>query len=100
MKIACDIANELPTPPTPSFFLCDCWYSCVKVMDAFMVKGFYTIGALKTNRVIFPVGIRQQCQPRDRWQAFHSALLKERITYIYQCGFAREPLDNLLALVA
>ena len=29
-------------------------------MDAFLSKGFYTIGALKTNRVIFPVGIRQQ----------------------------------------
>ncbi len=227
IQIACDIANELPTPPTPSFFLCDCWYSCVKVMDAFMAKGFYTIGALKTNRVIFPVGIRQQIvqfaqlirktdsnvnlvtvgkrqyyvfryegnlndledavvlisYPKDafglpralraflctdcslstqeildlyleRWSievffrqakqklaldkyqirtstgirrffllmslahyiscfgtgsfvplqdgltAFHSALLKERITYIYHCGVARLPLDNLLALVA
>ncbi len=60
IQIACDIANELPIPPTPSYFLCDCWYSCVKVMDAFLAKGFYTIGALKTNRVIFPAGIRQQ----------------------------------------
>jgi len=196
-------------------------------MDAFMAKGFYTIGALKTNRVIFPAGIRQQIAqfaqfiwktdsnvnlvtvgkrqyyvfryegnlndledavvlisyPKDafgfphalrafictncslstqeildlyleRWPieiffrqvkqklaldkyqirtstgirrywllmslahyiccfgastfvplqeglvALQNALLKERITYIYQCGFAREPLDNLLALVA
>jgi len=60
IQIACDIAEELPLPPTPSVFLCDCWYSCVKVMDAFLAKGFYTIGALKTNRVIFPAGIRQQ----------------------------------------
>lgn len=60
IQIACDIAAELPPAPTPSFFLCDCWYSCVKVMDAFLLKGFYTVGALKTNRVIFPAGIRQQ----------------------------------------
>lgn len=60
IQIVCDIANELPVAPVPSFFLCDCWYSCVKVMDAFLSKGFYTIGALKTNRVIFPAGIRQQ----------------------------------------
>lgn len=60
IQIACDIAAELPPAPTASFFLCDCWYSCVKVMDAFLLKGFYTVGALKTNRVIFPGGIRQQ----------------------------------------
>ena len=60
IQIACDIVKELPEAPTPSFFLCDCWYSCAKVMDAFLTKGFYTIGALKTNRLIFPAGIKQQ----------------------------------------
>ena len=60
IQIACDIAKELPEAPNPSFFLCDCWYSCAKVMDAFLTKGFYTIGALKTNRLIFPAGIKQQ----------------------------------------
>lgn len=60
IQIVCDIAKELPEAPIPSFFLCDCWYSCVKVIDAFLAKGFYTIGALKTNRLIFPAGIKQQ----------------------------------------
>jgi len=32
--------------------------------------------------------------------ALQTALQKERITYIYQYGAAREPLVNLLALVA
>ncbi len=35
IQIVCDIANELPASPTMSFFLCDCWYSCVKVMARF-----------------------------------------------------------------
>lgn len=60
IQIACDIAAELPEAPVPSFFLCDCWYSCAKVMDAFLTKGFYTISALKTNRLIFPAGIKRQ----------------------------------------
>ena len=60
IQIACDIAKELPETPVLSYFLCDCWYSCAKVMDAFLAKGFYTIGALKTNRVIFPAGIKRQ----------------------------------------
>ena len=60
IQIVCDVAKELPEAPVPSFFLCDCWYSCVKVIEAFLAKGFYTIGALKTNRVIFPIGIKRQ----------------------------------------
>jgi len=27
-------------------------------MDSFLVKEFYTIGALKTNRIIYPCGIK------------------------------------------
>ena len=29
-------------------------------MDSFIRKGFYTIGALRTNRIIYPCGIRQR----------------------------------------
>lgn len=29
-------------------------------MDSFIQKGFYTIGALKTNRIIYPGGIHQK----------------------------------------
>lgn len=60
IKIVQDIANELPVPPVVSYFLCDSWYTCGDIMDAFIKKGFYTIGALKTNRVIYPCGIKQK----------------------------------------
>ena len=67
---------------TQEIFLCDSWYTSVKVMDSFIQKGFYTIGALKTNRIIYPFGIRQKSQrfcpsftknrygrqPCDRWR--------------------------------
>lgn len=60
IQIVQDIAEELPVPPVPSYFLCDSWYTSVKVMDAFARKGFHTIGAVKTNRIIYPYGIRQK----------------------------------------
>ncbi len=59
IKIVQNIAAELPTAPVISYFLCDSWYTSAKVMDSFIRKGFYTIGALKTNRIIYPCGIRQ-----------------------------------------
>ncbi len=46
--------------PVISYFLCDSWYTSARLVDSFIRKGFYTIGALKTNRVIYPCGIRQK----------------------------------------
>lgn len=60
IQIVQEIAAELPTAPVISYFLCDRWYTSAKVMDSFIQKGFYTIGALKTNRIIYPCGIRQK----------------------------------------
>ena len=52
------IADELPTAPVLSYLLCDSWYVCGKVADAFIRKGFYTVGAMKTNRIISPYGMK------------------------------------------
>lgn len=60
IQIIQDIAAELPIAPVISYFLCDSWYTSAKVMDCFIQKGFYTIGALKTNRILYPCGIRQK----------------------------------------
>ena len=60
IQIVKEIAEELPIAPVVSYFLCDSGYTSSKVMDSFIRKGFYTIGALKTNRILYPWGIRQK----------------------------------------
>lgn len=60
IQIVQEISEELPQAPVLSYFLCDSWYTSAKIMDSFIRKGFYTIGALKTNRIIYPCGIRQK----------------------------------------
>ena len=60
IQIVQDIAQELPIAPVISYFLCDSWYTSAKVMDSFIRKGFYTIGALKTNRILYPHGVHQK----------------------------------------
>lgn len=60
VKIVQEIAEELPVPPVVPYFLCDNWYPCGDIMDAFIKKGFYSIGALKTNRALYPCGIKQK----------------------------------------
>lgn len=60
IQIVREIAEELPIAPVVSYFLCDSWYNSAKVMDSFIRKGFYPVGALKTNRILYPCGIRQK----------------------------------------
>ena len=58
IEIVKSIIDELPEAPVVSYFLCDSWYTSAKLMAPLIKKGFYTIGALKTNRIIYPYGIR------------------------------------------
>ena len=60
IQIVQEIACELPAAPVASYFLCDSWYTCAKVVAAFRQKGFYTIGAIKTNRLITLEGDKLQ----------------------------------------
>lgn len=62
IEIVKNIAKELPKPPCTAYFLCDSWYASNKIMNAFAQKGFDTIGALRTNRIIYPNQIRQQAK--------------------------------------
>ena len=55
-----NIAKELPVPPVLSYFLCDCWYTSEKIINTFSHKGFHTIGALKTNRLLYPSGMKKK----------------------------------------
>ncbi|MDO4945738.1 MAG: transposase [Ruminococcus sp.] len=52
------IAGELPDASNGGYLLCDSWYVCRDVIESFAAKGFCTIGALKTNRVVYPDGAK------------------------------------------
>jgi len=48
------IARELPEAPNGGYLLCDSWYVCGDIIETFASKGFCTVSALKTNRVVYP----------------------------------------------
>ena len=105
IQIVCDIAKELPTAPVPSFFLCDCWYSCAEVMDEFLLKGFYTIGALKTNRVIFPADIKQNISEFARFflktdPNVNLVTVGRRQYYVYRYEGKLNKLENAVVLIS
>jgi hypothetical protein len=46
--------QTLPFPVNKGYVLCDSWYSCKALFDASAERGYTYIGAIKTNRVIYP----------------------------------------------
>ena len=56
----CRSAESLPMATGAAYGLCDSWFTCKSVIEAHFKKGFHLIGGLKTNRVIYPKGVRIQ----------------------------------------
>lgn len=62
IEIVQNMIKELPKPPYKGYFLCDSWYASNRLMNDFEQKGFYTVGALRTNRIIYPNQVRRQAK--------------------------------------
>ncbi|NPV81665.1 MAG: IS701 family transposase [Firmicutes bacterium] len=59
IDIAIEQINDFKAlPGVRTYLLLDKWYTCQKVIEAGWSRGMHTIGATKTNRIIYPKGIR------------------------------------------
>lgn len=105
IKIVQDLAEELPVPPVISYFLCDNWYTSAALMDAFVKKGFYTIGAIRTNRIIYPHGFRQKIREtalllQKTKAAFHLVTVGSRSYYVYRYEGNLHGVENAVVLIS
>lgn len=99
-------AEELPKPPKTAYLLCDSWYVNSIVMDAFSAKGFYTVGALKTNRIIYPGEQKNNVAEYARFLADeHGKMLFDIVTvrgrkyYVYRYEGRLNGIDNAVVLI-
>ncbi|MDT2688425.1 MULTISPECIES: IS701 family transposase [Bacilli] len=60
IQLSVDLLSALPQATQPTYVLCDSWYTSKSIIEAAFSGGMYVIGALKTNRIIYPSGIRMQ----------------------------------------
>jgi hypothetical protein len=60
IEMVCSVAETLPIATRSAYALCDSWYTCEDVIEAHLKRGYHLIGGLKTNRVIYPQGVRIQ----------------------------------------
>ncbi len=74
-------------------------------MDAFIKKGFYTIGALKTNRILYPRGIRQKISEfalhlRKTDAGVSLVTVGSQSYYVYRYEGNLNGIDDAVALIS
>lgn len=105
IDIVQNMAKELPIPPVLSYFLCDCWYISEKIINTFAAKGFHTIGALKTNRMLYPFGSKQKlrefaAQISVSRSDFNLVTVKSRTYYVYRYEGKLNGIENAVVLLS
>ena len=106
IDLVCGIADELPAAPNISYLLCDSWYTCGKVIDAFIKCGYYTVGALKTNRIVYFKGIRisirqlaEKLEEGHCDELFHLVTVNGRKYYVYLYESNLNGIENAAVLL-
>ena len=105
IDIVQNIAKELPVPPAMSYFLCDCWYVSEKIINTFAQKGFHTIGALKTNRLLYPSGMKKKlselaAELSVTHNGFDLVTVNKRKYYVYQYEENLNGIENAVVLLS
>lgn len=105
IDIVQNIAKELPVPPVMSYFLCDCWYVSEKIINTFVQKGFHTIGALKTNRLLYPAGMKKKlselaAELSVTHNGFDLVTVKKRKYYVYRYEGNLNGIENAVVLLS
>lgn len=99
---ACEMAQAMPIPPHKGYALVDSWYTCSKLINQYAGRGYHVIGGLKTNRIIYPQGIR------IRLSEFASHVTKEDVRlvtvngssyWVYRYEGALNGIENAVVLL-
>lgn len=104
IDIVQSIAKELPEPPVMSYFLCDCWYVSEKLINTFVQKGFHTIGVLKTNRLLYPSGMKKKlselaAELSVTEKGFDLVTVKKRKYYVYRYEGNLNGIENAVVIL-
>lgn len=111
IQLSMDLIHTLPQTEQPTYLLCDSWYTSRQIIVTALVDGMHVIGALKTNRIIYPAGVWLQVkqfatylnekdtdlvtvgQEQYRVYRYEGALTDIESGVVVMCWPANEPME-------
>ena len=92
-------------PIEDAYLLCGCWYVSEKLINTFVQKRFHTIGALKTNRLLYPSGMKKKlselaAELSVTEKGFDLVTVKNRKYYVYRYEENLNGIENAVVLLS
>ena len=103
IDMAVQLLDNLPETDVQVIFEMDSWYTCKRLWDKALEKGIILIGAMKTNRILFPGGHRRSAQdyaamlPHDQ---YHLVTVGGREYWVHHYEGALNGIDNAVVLLS
>ena len=97
-----EIIRSLPEDPD-AYILVDSWYTSHAILDACREKGCHLIGAMKTNRILYPEGKRisvSDLASSLNPGCFHPVTVKGRTYMVYRYEGALNKIDRAVVLLS
>lgn len=102
IKIVLDAIESLPIAIVESYVCFDSWFAAKEIINASEAKGYHVIGAVRTNRIIFPKGIRIQIKAYAEYIQMSDVSLvtvNKRKYHVYRYEGPIYGIENIVVLI-
>jgi hypothetical protein len=102
IQIACNLLKKVPTCSLPKYLLIDSWYPAQILLETALQTGNHVISGLKTNRIIYPYGIRQSIKDfakHVRKEETNLVTVGHSSYYVYRYEGKLNVIENAIVLL-
>ena len=102
-ELAMELINEFTPVTKNNYLLVDSWYTSAKILLHGLINGCHTIGRIKSNRVIYPAGIKTNVKKFSSYIRTNETSLvtaSNNKYYVYRYEGKLNDIENAVVLIS
>ncbi|CAG9707678.1 IS701 family transposase [Clostridium neonatale] len=102
-ELAMELMNEFTPVTKNNYLLVDSWYTSAKILLHGLINGCHTIGRIKSNRVIYPAGIKTNVKKFSSYIRTNETSLvtaSNNKYYVYRYEGKLNDIENAVVLIS
>ena len=102
-ELAMELINEFIPVTKNNYLLVDSWYTSAKILLHGLINGCHTIGRIKSNRVIYPAGIKTNVKKFSSYIRTNETSLvtaSNNKYYVYRYEGKLNDIENVVVLIS